>query len=368
MLLMPTAFLKSLNRADRVSLAGMATTIAVLHVVGFALLLFVVPKHFTLSDQTQFTIGLGLLAYFLGARHAFDADHIAAIDTTTRKLIADNHTKPEPRQPLSVGFWFALGHSTIVVALVFLLAAGVNALVGPVADESSTLQTVTGTIGPLVSGTFLWVLGLLNLMVLVGIVGIFRRMRHGHVDEAELEEQLNKRGILNRILSKFTRVIRKPTDIYPVGVLFGLGFDTATEIALLALAGGAAVAYLPFYAMMILPILFTAGMVLMDTLDGVLMNRAYGWALGQPVRRAFYNLTVTLISVLVALVIGTVQLATVAVQRSGVTSGPLVAIADLPMDHVGYAIVALFALTWVVAWAVWRFGNIEEKWSASPTE
>ena len=375
--LVPTApsrwatFRRSLTAADRRALLGMGGFVVLLHLVGFALLLgVVVPGHYSLGgDHAVFTAGVGVLAYTFGLRHAFDIDHIAAIDNTTRKLIGDNvartATGGEPgRKPLTVGFWFALGHSTIVFALAFLLSLGVKALVGPVQDDDSRLQTVTGVIGPTVSGTFLWLLALLNLAALLGILRVFRAMREGRYDEAELERQLDSRGFMNRFLGGLTKSVTKPWHIYPVGVLFGLGFDTATEVGLLVLAGGAAAFNLPFYAILVLPILFAAGICLMDAVDGVFMNAAYGWAFAKPVRKVFYNLTITSISVVVAVVVGTIELVGVLADRLAITEGPLAWIADIDLSYAGYGIVALFALCWTVALGVWRFGRIEERWSA----
>jgi len=192
---------------------------------------------------------------------------------------------------------------------------------------------------------------------------VFRRMRRGVFNEQELEDQLNKRGLMNRFLNGLTKSVRKPWHIYPIGVLFGLGFDTATEVGLLVLAGGAAAFNLPFYAILVLPILFAAGMSLMDTTDGVFMNFAYGWAFAKPVRKVFYNITITALSVAVALIIGTIELIGVLVEQANIESGPLVDIANIPLDYAGYGIVALFALSWVVAFSIWRLGRIEEKWS-----
>ncbi|HEX3337211.1 MAG TPA: HoxN/HupN/NixA family nickel/cobalt transporter [Jatrophihabitans sp.] len=359
------AFRDSLTRRDWTSLAGMAGFIVFLHVLGFVILFaVVVPGHYKLGTSGVYGVGVGVLAYTFGLRHAFDADHIAAVDNTTRKLIADADRTGQDRQPLSVGFWFSLGHSTIVFVLAFLLSIGVKAIARPVADSGSSLHSVTGIIGASVSGTFLWVLGLLNFVVLVGIVKIFREMRGGRYDEQQLEDQLNKRGFMNRFLNGLTRSVRKPWHIYPVGVLFGLGFDTATEVGLLVLAGGAAAINLPFYSILMLPILFAAGMCLADTVDGVFMNAAYGWAFAKPVRKVFYNITITAISVAVALIIGTIELSTVLADQVGIQSGPLAAIARVPLDYAGYGIVALFVASWCVALLVWRYGRIEEKWSA----
>jgi nickel/cobalt transporter (NiCoT) family protein len=357
-----TRFRRSLSAADRRSLWAMASFIVLLHVVGLGILFGVVtPRHFHLGgEHPVFTIGVGVLAYTFGLRHAFDADHIAAVDNTTRKLLADD----TGRKPLSVGFWFSLGHSTIVFLLAILLSFGIKALAGPVENGHSSLHAVTGVIGASVSGLFLWVLGILNLAVLMGILQVFKEMRSGHYDEQQLEEQLNKRGFMNRILGGLTKGVRKPWHIYPIGVLFGLGFDTATEVGLLVLAGGAAALNLPFYAILVLPILFAAGMCLADTVDGVFMNAAYGWAFARPVRKVFYNITITSISVAVALIIGTIELVGVLADQAHITSGPLAAIASIPLDYAGYGIVALFVVAWLIALAVWKFGRIEERWSS----
>jgi high-affinity nickel-transport protein len=364
-------FRRSLSRADRRSLVAMASFVVLLHVVGFGVLLgLVAPEHYRLGgDHPVFTVGVGILAYTFGLRHAFDADHIAAIDNATRKLIADDVAAVAEggrvdRKPLSLGFWFSLGHSTIVFALAFLLSIGVKSLVGPVEDDSSSLHTVTGLIGPSVSGVFLWILGILNLAALIGILKVFREMRQGRYDEAALEKQLDSRGFMNRFLKGLTKSVRKPWHIYPIGVLFGLGFDTATEVGLLVMAGGAAAFNLPFYSILVLPILFAAGMCLLDTIDGVFMNAAYGWAFARPVRKVFYNITITAISVAVALVIGTIELVGVVADRLSITGGPIGAVAGIDLDYAGYAIVGLFVLAWAAALAIWKFGRIEERWSA----
>jgi high-affinity nickel-transport protein len=337
----------------------MAAFVLALHVVGWGVLAGVVaPQNLALGQSGVFGLGLGLTAYTLGMRHAFDADHIAAIDNTTRKLMADG------QRPLSVGFWFSLGHSSIVFGLAFLLAAGVKALAGQVGNDASTLQQTTGLIGTTVSGVFLYVIGILNLVVLLGILKVFRDMRRGAYDEAALEEQLNNRGLMNRVLGGVTKAIRKPWHMYPLGLLFGLGFDTATEVGLLVLAGGAAAFNLPWYAILVLPVLFAAGMTLLDSIDGCFMNFAYGWAFSKPVRKVYYNITITGLSVAVALIIGTVELVSILTDKLGITSGPFAAIGNVDLNYVGYGIVGLFVVTWVGALAVWRFGRIEERWSA----
>lgn len=365
-----TPFPRILSRDDKRSLAGMYAFIIALHVMGFGVLLaLVVPERYHLGgNHPVFTVGVGILAYTFGLRHAFDADHIAAVDNTTRKLIADSSETTVDRKPLSVGFWFSLGHSTIVFSLAFLLSVGVRALVGPVEDKGSRLHTATGMIGPSVSGVFLWIIGILNLVALVGIIQVARELRQGRYDEAALEKKLDSRGFMNRFLGGLTKSVTKPWHIYPIGVLFGLGFDTATEVGLLVLAGGAAVFDLPFYAILVLPILFAAGMCLMDTTDGVFMNYAYGWAFAKPVRKIFYNLTITSLSVAIALIIGTIELIGVLAVRLHIDSGPLAAIANINLDYVGYIVVGLFVVSWLIAITVWHFGAIEERWSANLTD
>jgi high-affinity nickel-transport protein len=349
----------SLSRKEWASIVGMVAFISALHVIGWFLLAGVVaPRHYSLGSAGVFGLGLGVTAYTLGMRHAFDADHIAAIDNTTRKLMADG------QRPVSVGFWFSLGHSSVVFGLCFLLSLGLKALAGQVANGASSLQTWTGVVGTLVSGTFLFVIGLINFAILLQILKVFRRMRAGAFNEAELEAQLNKRGFMNRILGRATKAVTKPWQMYPVGLLFGLGFDTATEVSLLVLAGGAAVFNLPWYAVLVLPVLFAAGMSLFDTIDGCFMNFAYGWAFSRPVRKVYYNITITALSVAVALIVGTIELTSILIDKLGITSGPLATVGGLSLNYVGYFIVALFFATWVVALSVWKFGHVEQKWTS----
>ncbi|WP_459986014.1 Nickel transporter NicT [Nocardioides sp. AN3] len=369
------AFGQSLSLVDRRSLAGMAVFVVVLHVLGFvALFLLIAPHHYHLAGgHSVLGVGVGMLAYTFGLRHAFDVDHIAAVDNVTRKLIADGakhsaRSLEATRKPLSVGFWFSLGHSTVVFVLALLLSAGVRALAGQVEDDASRLHTITGLIGPSVSGAFLWIVGLLNLGTLLGVAKVFRELRTGRFDEAELEKHLDSRGLMNRLLRGLTRAVRKPWHIYSVGFLFGLGFDTATEVGLLALAGGTAAFTLPFYSILVLPILFAAGMCLMDTIDGVFMNAAYGWAFAKPVRKVFFNLTITAISIIVAFVIGTIELIGVLVDRFGISNGPLSGISNINLDEAGYGVVGLFVVLWLIALGVWRFGRIEERWAARLAE
>jgi high-affinity nickel-transport protein len=338
--------------------AGMLLVVAALHAVGFGLLIFAVaPQHLSLGAQS-FGIGLGVTAYTLGMRHAFDVDHIAAIDNTTRKLME------EKTRPLSVGFWFSLGHSTVVFTMCVLLALGVHSLVGEVRNDSSTLHEVTGTIGVTVSGVFLLVLGIINLVLLVNIVKVFKAMKTESYDEETMEEMLQKRGFMNRILGRVMRTVRTPLQMYPVGLLFGFGFDTATEVSLLILASSSAAFALPWYAIMCMPILFTAGMCLFDTIDGSFMNFAYGWAFSRPVRKVYYNMTVTSLSVFVALVIGGIELLSLFSNKLMLTGEPWSMIERVGnFEYTGYLVVAAFALTWGIAFAIWKLGRIEERWT-----
>ncbi len=337
---------------------GMIAVIVALHVIGwFTLLVLVVPGHYSLGAKT-FGIGIGITAYTLGMRHAFDADHISVIDNTTRKLMNDG------QRPLSVGLFFSLGHSSIVFALAFLLSLGVKALVGPVRDGNSALHQAAGLVGTGVSGTFLYIIAVINLVILVGIIRVFRDMRRGTYDDAALEEQLSNRGFMNRIFSRLTRSITRPWHMYPVGVLFGLGFDTATEVALLVMAGSGAASGLPWYAILCLPVLFAAGMSLLDTIDGSFMNFAYGWAFSKPVRKVYYNIIITGLSVAVALLIGTVELLSLIASEYNLGGSFWTWVSRLDINTMGYVIVGLFVLTWVVALTIWRVGRIEERWAA----
>jgi nickel/cobalt transporter (NiCoT) family protein len=350
-------FWSGLSSGQRRTLVLMLTAVAGLHVLGFAMLLgLVAPNHYSLGASGTFTVGIGVTAYTLGMRHAFDADHISAIDNTTRKLMA------ERKRPLSTGFFFSLGHSSVVFALALLFAVGIRALSGPVRDGGSALHSVTSLIGTGVSGGFLYVIAGLNTVVLLGILRVFRDMRGGRFDEAELERRLNSRGLMNRFYGRFTRLITKPWHMYPLGMLFGVGFDTATEVALLFLAAGAAGAGLPFYAILCLPILFAAGMSLLDTIDGSFMNFAYGWAFSQPVRKVFYNVTITGLSVAIALIVGTIELVGLAANQLHLTSGFWGWVSRIDINTIGYVIVGVFVATWAIALLVWRLGHIEERW------
>jgi high-affinity nickel-transport protein len=334
----------------------MVAVVIGLNIAGWALLAAAVSGHYHITNTEIFGFGTGALAYTLGMRHAFDADHIAAIDNTTRKLVN------EGKRPLSVGFFFSLGHSTIVFVLALLLNFGIRALDEQVKNGNSGLHNVTSVVGTTVSGTFLYLLALLNVIILVGIVKVFREMRTGRYSDEELEAQLDKRGLMNRFLGPIARRADAPWKMYPIGVLFGLGFDTATEVALLVLAGSAVVSGLPFYAILSLPLLFAAGMCLFDTIDGCFMNFAYDWAFAKPVRKVYYNMTITGLSVFVALFIGTTEILGLIGQQYRLGGGFWTFMGNFDINKAGFVIVGIFVITWIAALAVWHFGKIEQKW------
>jgi high-affinity nickel-transport protein len=333
----------------------MGLVVLFLNVLGWLLLATAVGHHVHVSQTKVFGLGTGVLAYTLGVRHAFDADHIAAIDNTTRKLVG------EGKRPLSVGFYFSLGHSTIVFVLAVLLNFGIRALNLQVSQQNSGLHAATSIVGTSVSGAFLYLIALVNLFVLVSIARLYRQLRTGAYDAVELEAQLDKRGLMNRVLGSYAQRIDSPGRMYPVGMLFGLGFDTASEVALLVLAGSAVVGGLPFYAILALPVLFAAGMCLFDTLDGCFMNFAYDWAFAHPVRKIFYNLTITGLSVAVAFVIGSIEILGLIGQEANFNSPFWSFVQGFNINEAGYAIVGLFVVTWAMALLYWRLARVEEK-------
>ena len=348
-----------MSAGEHASLAGMVLAVAVLHVLGLVtLLVFAAPASGRLGSAGVLTVGTGVTAYTLGLRHAFDADHISAIDNTTRKLMADG------KRPVSVGFWFSQGHSTIVFALALLISTGVRSLDGPVGHAHSSLHQATSFVGMAVSGVFLYLIAALNVVVLLGIVRVFREMRSGRYDEAALERRLDSRGLMNRLFGRVNNTVTKPRHMYPVGLLFGLGFDTASEVALLVIAGGAGATGAPWYAMLCLPILFAAGMSLMDSIDGSFMNFAYGWALSQPVRKVFCNLTMTGLSVALALVIGSIEVGGVITSQLNLSGSFWNRLETIDLNVLGFVIVAMFVITWAIALLIWRLGRIEQRWSA----
>ena len=346
----------ALTPAEWARAGGMALTVIGLNVLGWGMLAAATGGHYHINRTEVFGFGTGTLAYTLGMRHAFDADHISAIDNTTRKLLNDGE------RPLSVGFFFSLGHSSVVFALAVLLNFGIRGLDGQLKNGNSSLQHTTNIIGTSVSAFFLFLIAVLNIIILVGILKIFREMRSGTFDEAELERQLNQRGLMNRFLGPLARRIDTPWKMYPIGFLFGLGFDTATEVALLVLAGTAVVGGLPFYAILSLPILFAAGMSLFDTMDGCFMNFAYDWAFSKPVRKVYYNITITGLSIFVAMFIGGIEVFGLLGQEAHLGGGFWSFLEGFNINKAGFVIVGVFIITWAVALAIWRFAHIEQRW------
>ena len=345
-----------LTRAEWRRMGAMFGFIAFLHIAGGLLMWKATSGRYELSDGSLFGWGTAALAYVLGMRHAFDADHISAIDNTTRKLMS------EGQRPLAVGFFFSLGHSSVVFVLALLLNFGIKSLGGELKNEDSALHHYTGLVGTTVSGTFLMLIAILNLVILVSIVGVFIQMRKGTYSDEELEKHLNSRGLLMRFFGPIARRIDKSWKMYPLGILFGLGFDTATEIGLLVLAGSSVVAGLPWWAIISLPLFFAGGMSLLDTIDGSFMNFAYGWAFSKPVRKVYYNIIITGLSVAVALFVGGLEICQVIAGQLNLTGGFWDYALAFDLNSAGYFIVGAFVVVWSVALLLWRYGKIEERW------
>jgi high-affinity nickel-transport protein len=346
-------------------LAVMFGIILAINALGWGIyVLDVMPHHFHYQGEggsRGLGVGLGVAvtAWFLGFRHAFDADHISCIDNTTRKLMADG------KRPLGSGFFFSFGHSTVVMAVGVGITVAARAVFGAVVDPNSAYETAGGAIGTLVSAAFLYLIAVLNLIVLAGIFKVFRDMRLGTYDEAELEAQLQARGLMYRFFGRFMKSITHTWQLYFVGLVFGIGFDTTTEVLLLAATAYAAVAGLPYYAVLALPFLFSGGMMLFDTLDGCFMNFAYGWAFARPVRKVYYNLVITGLSIGAAFIIGTIEILGILTTEAHLTGGLWSVMANFNINVAGFCIAGLFILVWAVALTYWRMGNVEAKWSAN---
>jgi high-affinity nickel-transport protein len=343
---------QAFDRGERIRLGGFFGAVGVLHVVGWGLLLVYGAQH-------PGFLALGGLAYTFGLRHAFDADHISAIDNTTRKLLQSGH------KPVGVGFFFSLGHSTVVLLIAVALGLAVRSVVQGVVGGNGELKSIGGAVGTLVSGGFLVLIGILNLVILLDIIRVYRKMRQGEYDRDGLENELVAGGVMTRLFGRLFRVIDHSWQMYPIGFLFGLGFDTASEVALLAISAGAAAQGLPFTAVISLPLIFAAGMSLMDTTDGAFMSKAYSWAFASPIRKVFYNLTMTSLSVFVALFVGVVELVQILIQLVGLHGGVYDAIARFDIaGKAGYVIVAAFVVAWASAFAIYKVRRIDERWAA----
>src|SRR5690348_14265377 len=344
-------FSRSFDRGERRRMAGFFGSVAVLHVLGWGLLLIYGASH-------PGFLALGGLAYTFGLRHAFDADHISAIDNTTRKLLQNG------RKPVGVGFFFSLGHSTVVLLIAVALGLAVKWIVEGVVSDSGELRSIGGAVGTLVSGGFLVAIGVLNLVVLLDIIRVYRKMRRGEYDREGLEHELMSGGLMTRLFGRIFRLVDQSWHMYPVGFLFGLGFDTASEVALLAISAGAAAQGLPFAAVVSLPLIFAAGMSLMDTADGAFMSKAYSWAFASPIRKVFYNLTVTSLSVFIALFVGLVELAQILIDLMHLRGPVFDWVEHLNfLGSAGFVIVGAFALTWAAAFLFYKVRRIDERWS-----
>jgi high-affinity nickel-transport protein len=333
-----------LSGSEKFSVLLVYSAIGIATVIGFAASIIVGTLFAKLA-------ALGILAYTLGLRHGVDADHIVAIDNTTRKLLQDGE------RPLTVGTWFSLGHSTVVVGLVVALVIATQS----VANQIPGLQSSGAIVGTTVSGVFLFLIGLINAIIVMGIYETFKTMKQGKLNESELEVLLQNRGFLNRYFGGLFKIVRKPWQIYPIGVLFGLGFDTATEIALFAITIAFAFSSpIPLWMVLVLPFLFTCGMVLADTTDGIAMRAAYGWAFLRPIRKIYYNLTVTVISVAVAFAIGGVELLQVLASELNLTGPYWNWLVKLDPATMGVGIIGIFLVTWLVSTAYWKFRRYDE--------
>ncbi|MGA8296332.1 MAG: HoxN/HupN/NixA family nickel/cobalt transporter [Acidimicrobiales bacterium] len=358
--------LATLTPTERTRVLGMYGSILLLHVVGFAVFVFfVLPQHYK-----GLGIGVAGLAYTLGLRHAFDADHISAIDNTTRRVMQEHRGSDAPR-PLSFGFFFSLGHSTVVVVIGVGIILAEKTVFAAVSNPHSGLESFGGVFGTAVSAGFLFLIGALNLVILAGIVKVFRKMRTGAYDEQALERELDNRGFFYRFLGRFARGVDCEWKMYPVGLLFGLGFDTATEIALLATVALEASQHIPWYSILCLPILFTAGMTLMDTSDGIFMNLAYGWAFFNPVRKVYYNLSITGLSVAICFFVGLIEILGILpreIHSLSTTGGFWHFISDFNINTAGFVIVGMFVATWVASALIWRIGRIEERFGGASVQ
>jgi high-affinity nickel-transport protein len=334
-----------LSRKEKAKIAIIFSVLIAFTTLGFFL-------SFVIGKITVVLAGLGLICYVFGLRHGTDADHIAAIDNTTRKLIQ------EGKRPCTVGMWFSIGHSTIVVALIVGLVLATRVI----ASNIPALQSTGAIIGTLVSGGFLWIIGLINAIIVVGIYKIFKTLKEGKLNQVELDDLLEKRGFMNRFFRPLFKIVSKPWQIYPIGVLFGLGFDTASEVALIAISVGVGVSTnVPLYYILVLPLMFTVGMVMVDTTDGVTMRLAYGWAFNNPIRKIYYNLTVTVMSVLVAWAIGTIELLQVLSSELNLNGVFWSWLNELNFESIGAGIIAIFVLSWVVAYGYWRYKQFDKQ-------
>ncbi|MHB8695304.1 MAG: HoxN/HupN/NixA family nickel/cobalt transporter [Solirubrobacteraceae bacterium] len=353
---------RQLSQAQRRQASVMLAVVALLNIGGWGIFaLAILPRHF---QYAGLGIGLGVAftAWTLGARHAFDADHIAAIDNATRKLMADG------QRPLGTGFWFALGHSSVVMLVGVGITFATRSVFHAVVRPSSGFESAGPVASTVLSASFLWVIAAMNAVVLVGIVRVFRDMRRGTYSEAELEAQLDSRGFMFRFFGRWLRAIRTPRQLFFVGFAFGIGFDTATEILLLSGTAAAATQGLPFYAVLALPLLFAGGLTLFDSVDGLFMSGAYGWAFARPVRKVYYNLTITGLSVAVAFVVGGIEFAGLLSSELHLHGWFGDAMASFDLNTAGLIVFGMFVVVWASSIAIWRAFKLETRWEAAAND
>jgi high-affinity nickel-transport protein len=350
---------RNLTGSEKRQAGGMLATIAALNAAGWGVFaVAILPHHFHYKGL-GIGIGVAFTAWTLGCRHAWDADHIAAIDNSTRKLMADG------KRPLGTGFFFALGHSSVMLVVGTGITIAARSVFHAVVTPSSAFETAGGVGGTALSASFLWLIAGLNLVVFAGILRVFRDMRKGRFSEEELEAQLQARGLMYRFFGRWMRSINHTWQMFFVGFVFGIGFDTATEVLLLGGTAAAATQALPWYAVLTLPLLFAGGMTLFDSFDGFFMNTAYGWAFARPVRKVYYNLTITGLSVAVAFLVGGIEIIGLLSTELHLHGWLGDAMANFDLNTAGFMVVGLFVVVWAVALTVWRFGNVEARWEAS---
>ena len=331
-----------LSLREKIKIGGIYACLAAVTVVLILVATMIGYKYAVLA-------GLGLVSYVLGLRHAVDADHIAAIDNTTRKLLQQG------KRPVTVGMWFSLGHSTVVIALTAALVLATRAVVNAV----PAFESGGAILGTSISGLFLFIIGIVNVLIVLDVYKTFKGLKEGRLSGVQLDDALSKNSFMRKTFGKLFKIVNEPWHVYPVGVLFGLGFDTATQIALIAISIGVS-GSVPFWYVIVMPLLFTAGMVTIDSSDGISMLCAYGWAFLKPIRKIYYNLTITIISVLVAFAIGGIELIQVIASEIGLTSGIWGWLGNLDFETMGYGIIAIFLISWLVAMAYYRYKGYEK--------
>lgn len=332
-----------LNRRDKVKIGSLYCALAAFTVFCFICATVIGFKYILIG-------GLAIYAYILGLQHAVDADHIACIDNTTRKLLQQG------KRPVTTGMWFSLGHSVIVIAITMGLVVAAKTIVGSIPG----LESGGNVWGTGLSGFFLFLIGLLNLFIVRDVYKTFKQCKSGCITNDQLNKNLSEQNVTGRVAGRLFKLVSEPWQIFPIGILFGLGFDTATQVALMAATVGVS-GTAPIWTVLVLPALFTAGMVTVDSSDGILMRSAYGWAFMKPIRKVFYNLTITVISVLVAFVIGGIEMTQVLGMELGAKGLFWSVLQNLDFGQIGYLVIATFATSWIVAMLYYRHKGYEKK-------